>query len=43
MLKTLFQKLLIISLVGLYTAGTASAAVSQVPLFLTNSVPPVAI
>jgi type IV pilus assembly protein PilY1 len=41
MLKTLFQKLLIISLVGLYTAGTASAAVSQVPLFLTNSVPPI--
>ena len=41
MLKTFFQKLLIISLVGLYTAGTAFAAVSQVPLFLTNSVPPI--
>ena len=41
MLKTLIQKVLIIALVSLYSAGTAFAAVSQAPLFLTTSVPPI--
>ncbi|MEY8194402.1 MAG: hypothetical protein RPR28_06050, partial [Cycloclasticus sp.] len=41
MLKNIIQKLLIVSLVGLYFAGTAFAAVSQTPLFLTTSVPPI--
>jgi len=43
MLKNIIQKLLIASLAGLYSAGAAFAAasVSQVPLFLTTSVPPI--
>ena len=41
MLNKLFHKLLIISLASLYSAGTAFAAVSQAPLFLTTSVPPI--
>ncbi|MBW2164001.1 MAG: fimbrial assembly protein, partial [Deltaproteobacteria bacterium] len=41
MLKNLTKKLLIIFLASLYSAGTAFAAVSQTPLFLTTSVPPI--
>jgi len=40
MLKNIIQKLLIISLVGLYSAGAAYASISQTPLFLVTSVNP---
>ncbi|MEW5057399.1 MAG: PilC/PilY family type IV pilus protein [Cycloclasticus sp.] len=40
MLKNIIQKLLIVSLVGLYSAGAAYASISQTPLFLVTSVNP---
>jgi len=41
MLKNIIQKLLVITFVSLYSAGATYAAVSQTPLFLTTSVPPI--
>ena len=41
MMKFIIQKLVIIFLIGLFHIDMAYAAISQVPLFLTQDVPPI--